>query len=135
MQSLQSPNACIGASARTCFWGLAAAVCKFLGLNVPRWTGDDEHPGQHLSAEIAVSPVADSRSWRIARRQPKESRRGQYALPPRVTHSTAGWKQKAVLLKEESIFRATERLRWGNDRTDFSDLMQALLDGWLQTQE
>jgi hypothetical protein len=47
--------------------------------------------------------------------------------------STPGWKQKAVLLKEESINRAHERLRRRGDRTDFSDLMQALLERWLAT--
>jgi hypothetical protein len=51
--------------------------------------------------------------------------------PPRGKRSTAGWKQKAVLLKIESVQRATERLRRRNDRTDFSDLMQALLEAWL----
>jgi hypothetical protein len=45
--------------------------------------------------------------------------------------SAAGWKQKAVLLKEE----AQERLRRRGDKTDFSDLMQALLEGWLATLE
>jgi hypothetical protein len=64
----------------------------------------------------------------------------QIALPmkpeaPRGKRSTAGWKQKAVLLKEESIARAVERLKRRNDRTDFSDLMQALLEAWLQTPE
>jgi aryl carrier-like protein len=44
-----------------------------------------------------------------------------------------GWRQKAVLLAEESILRATERLKRRGDRTDFSDLMQALLEAWLQT--
>jgi hypothetical protein len=53
--------------------------------------------------------------------------------PPKGKRSTAGWRQKAVLLKEESILRATERLRRRNDRTDFSDLMQALLEAWLDT--
>jgi hypothetical protein len=49
--------------------------------------------------------------------------------------STPGWKQKAVLLKEESINHAQERLRRRGDKTDFSDLMQALLDAWLATPE
>ena len=40
-------------------------------------------------------------------------------------------KQKSVLLKEESIQRARERLRRSGDRMDFSDLMQALLETWL----
>jgi hypothetical protein len=49
-------------------------------------------------------------------------------------HCRAG-DRKAVLLKEESIERATERMKRRNRRTDFSDLMQALLDAWLQTLE
>jgi len=55
--------------------------------------------------------------------------------PPRGERSTAGWKQKAVLLREESILRATDRLKRRGDRTDFSDLMQALLEAWLQMAE
>jgi hypothetical protein len=55
--------------------------------------------------------------------------------PPKGKRSSAGWRQKAVLLREESILRATERLKRRNDRTDFSDLMQALLEAWLDTPE
>ena len=63
---------------------------------------------------------------------------GQVALPlkpepPRGKRSTAGWKQKAVLLKEVSIEEAQARLKRRGDRTDFSDLMQALLEAWLDT--
>jgi hypothetical protein len=39
-------------------------------------------------------------------------------------------KQKSVLLKEESIQRAMERLRRSGDRLDFSDLRQAPLEMW-----
>jgi hypothetical protein len=46
---------------------------------------------------------------------------------------TAGWQAKQVLLKEESIQRATERLKARHDRTDFSDLVQALLEASLET--
>jgi len=49
--------------------------------------------------------------------------------------STPGWKQKSVLLKEESVRGAQERLRKRGDSTDFSDLMQALLEAWLITPE
>lgn len=49
--------------------------------------------------------------------------------------SRPGWRQKSVLLKEESIQRASERLKRRGDRTDFSDLMQALLEAWLKTAE
>jgi hypothetical protein len=55
--------------------------------------------------------------------------------PPRESgkRSTPGWKQKSVLLKEESVYRATERLKRRGDKTDFSDLVQALLDAWLDS--
>jgi hypothetical protein len=54
---------------------------------------------------------------------------------PSGKRSTPGWKQKSVLLKEESVHRATEKLKRRRDRTDFSDLMQALLDQWLNVPE
>jgi hypothetical protein len=38
----------------------------------------------------------------------------------------AGWKQKFVLLKEQTVHLANERLLRRADRTDFSDLMPAL---------
>jgi hypothetical protein len=59
----------------------------------------------------------------------------QKAAPPQGKRSTPGWRQKAVLLKEESVDQALERLKRRSDRTDFSDLMQALLEAWLQTAE
>lgn len=43
--------------------------------------------------------------------------------------------QKGVFLKKETIERAAERLKRRNDKTDFSDLVQALLEAWLQTPE
>ena len=49
--------------------------------------------------------------------------------------STPGWKPKQVLLREESIARAQEKIKARGDKTDFSDLMQALLEAWLQTPE
>ena len=49
--------------------------------------------------------------------------------------SMPGWKPKQVLLKEETIALASERLRTRGDRTDFSDLMQALLEAWLEVPE
>ena len=52
---------------------------------------------------------------------------------PLGKRSTPGWKQKSVLLKEESIAQATARLARRGDKTDFSDLMQALLEAWLST--
>jgi hypothetical protein len=37
--------------------------------------------------------------------------------------------------KEESILRASERLKRRGDRANFSDLMQALLEAWLAAPE
>ncbi len=64
-----------------------------------------ERPGKYAAALAAVH-------------QP-QSPPAQIALPlkpepPRGKRSTAGWKQKAVLLKEESIQKATERLKLRN---------------------
>jgi hypothetical protein len=65
---------------------------------------------------------------------------GQIALPmkpeaPRGKRSREGWRQKQVLLNSESVERATIRLKRRPDKTDFSDLMQFLLDAWLATPE
>jgi hypothetical protein len=85
-----------------------------------------EKPGKYAAALAAINQL--------------EAKPPPVLLPakdplPTGKRSTAGWKQKAVLLKEESIARATERLRARSDKTDFSDLMQALLEAWLQTPE
>jgi hypothetical protein len=82
-------------------------------------------PGKYAAALAAIN-------------HPNPQQRPTVFLPekppaPAGKRSTAGWKQKAVLLKEESIRHAAERLKRRNDRTDFSDLMQALLEAWLQT--
>ena len=45
------------------------------------------------------------------------------------------FKPKGTYLKKESIARAEERLKRRGDDTDFSDLLQALLDAWLSTPE
>src|SRR4051794_20716013 len=47
---------------------------------------------------------------------------------PSCKRSTPGWKQKAVLLKEETVTLAQRKLHARGDKTDFSDLMQALLE-------
>lgn len=49
--------------------------------------------------------------------------------------SAVGWRQKSVLLKEENVSRAQERLKRRGDKTDFSDLMQAILGAWLASPE
>jgi hypothetical protein len=60
-----------------------------------------DKPGKYAAALAAIS-------------QPKETRK-HIALPmkpepPRGKRSTAGWKQKAVLLKETSIEEASVRV-------------------------
>jgi hypothetical protein len=55
--------------------------------------------------------------------------------PPKGKRSREGWRQKQVLLNAASVDHANARLRNRGDKTDFSDLMQALLDAWLATPE
>ena len=55
--------------------------------------------------------------------------------PPVGKRSDPAYIQKGVLLKKESIARASEKLKRRHDRTDFSDLMQAMLDAWLNGPE
>ena len=83
-----------------------------------------DKPGKYAAALAAINVPEESRAHVALPLKPE---------PPRGKRSTAGWKQKAVLLKEESVARASERLKKRNDRTDFSDLMQALLEAWLDT--
>jgi hypothetical protein len=45
----------------------------------------------------------------------------------------AAYRQKAVLLKTESVAKAERRLVEMQTDNDFSELMQALLDEWLAT--
>lgn len=52
------------------------------------------------------------------------------AKPVGKRRNTA-FRQKAVLLKEESIAAAEKRLQEMQSGNDFSELMQALLDQWL----
>jgi hypothetical protein len=54
---------------------------------------------------------------------------------PSGNRGTPGWKQKAVFLKEESIDRAAARLKQQGDKTDFPNVMQALVEAWPQTPE
>lgn len=48
---------------------------------------------------------------------------------------TPARKAKGLASAPAACGRALERLKRRNDRTDFSDLMQALLEAWLQTPE
>ena len=54
---------------------------------------------------------------------------------PSGKRNRLGWKQKSVLLIEERVQTANERLNERGDGTDYSDLMQALLDPWLNSSE
>ena len=84
-----------------------------------------DKPGKYAAALAALNQPA----------QPVQLTLPQKPEAPRGKRSSIEWRQKAVLLREESILRATERLKRRNDRTDFSDLMQALLEAWLDTPE
>lgn len=61
-------------------------------------------------------------------------RGGELSLPSRQLtgkRSSADYRQKSVLLKVVSIDQAEQLLRKNHKGTDFSELMQALLDKWL----
>lgn len=78
-----------------------------------------------------------------------EVRREQQAKPPTVLpalipvkppapagkRSDPDYTQKGVFLKKATIARAVERLKRRGDKTDFSDLTQALMEAWLSTPE
>jgi hypothetical protein len=48
---------------------------------------------------------------------------------------TLPYTQKGAFLKKETIRLANERLSRRPDKTDFSDLLQALLEAWLAAPE
>jgi hypothetical protein len=54
---------------------------------------------------------------------------------PAGKRSTPGWKQKAVLLREETVTLTQRKLQARGDKTDCSDLMEALLEAWLGAPE
>lgn len=77
-----------------------------------------------------------------------EVRQEQEASPPTVfpviptkppapagKRSDPDYIQKGVFLKKVTIARAVERLDRRGDKTDFSDLTQALIEAWLSTPE
>jgi hypothetical protein len=54
--------------------GLAAALLWFLGFNVPRWTGDNEHPGSTYSRRapfLTVNAGDDALAGWVALKEPK----------------------------------------------------------------
>lgn len=55
--------------------------------------------------------------------------------PPAGKRRDPAYIQKGVFLKKDSIAAANARLAERDDRTDFSDLVQALLEAWLATAE
>jgi hypothetical protein len=83
-----------------------------------------DKPGKYAAALAAINHPGE---------QPPAVLLPMKAPIPLGKRSTPGWKQKSVLLKEESVAQATARLARRGDRTDFSDLMQALLEAWLGT--
>ena len=54
---------------------------------------------------------------------------------PRGKRSDPDWKQYSVLLKKESHKQASLLLRDKYEGIDISDLMQALLEQWLATEQ
>jgi hypothetical protein len=54
---------------------------------------------------------------------------------PQGKRSDPDWKQYSILLKKESHKQASLLLRQKYDGTELSDLMQALLEHWLQTEQ
>jgi len=52
---------------------------------------------------------------------------------PAGKRSDPAYTQKGAFLKKETIRLANERLGRRGDKTDFSDLLQALLEAWLAT--
>ncbi len=54
---------------------------------------------------------------------------------PHGKRSDPDWKQYSVLLKKESHKQASLLLRQKYEGIDISDLMQALLEQWLETEQ
>ena len=54
---------------------------------------------------------------------------------PQGKRSNPDWKQYSVLLKKESHKQASLLLRQKYEGIDISDLMQALLEQWLETEQ
>ena len=54
---------------------------------------------------------------------------------PHGKRSDPDWKQYSVLLKKESHKQASLLLRQKYEGIDISDLMQALLEHWLETEQ
>jgi hypothetical protein len=59
----------------------------------------------------------------------------QKDLPPVGKTGRAGWRPRQVLLTVDSIQRAEDRLKRRNDRTDFFDLIQFLLERLLESSD
>jgi hypothetical protein len=85
-----------------------------------------EKDRKYASALAAVNQSPPSESQLLLPPKPEA---------PRGKRSTPGWKPKQALLKEATIACAELKLKFRKDRTDFSDMVQALLEGWLRTSE
>lgn len=85
-----------------------------------------DKPGKYAAALAAISESPPTAPTVLLPTKP---------AVPRGKRITAGWKQKAVLLQEASVEEALQRLKSCGDRTDFSDLMQALLEAWIRAPE
>ena len=89
---------------------------------------DSEKPADKVQA----TPVTTDKAAR--RSKPERARGGELSLPSRQLtgkRSSADFRQKSVLLRVASIDAAESRLKRKHKGTDFSDLMQALLEKWL----
>jgi hypothetical protein len=77
-------------------------------------------------------------------KNPKGQRTSQPIQPAIITpkertltgkRSDPHWKQRSVLLKNDSFDEARDILKRKYNGRDFSELMQALLDQWLNTEK
>jgi len=76
-------------------------------------------------AHQQLEAPAPSTGWRLPVKPPK----------PQGKRSDPDWKQYSVLLKKESHKQASLLLRQKYEGIDISDLMQALLEQWLATEQ
>ena len=94
---------------------MASSKSKFAGLTELR----EHHQKAPDSPPESAQRAGQGASLDLPTRKPTGKR------------SNPEWKQKAVLLRIASCEAAEARLRKHHKGTDFSDLIQALLDQWL----
>lgn len=105
-----------------------AEKSKFAGLAelkdpLPAQAPAEDETAPHTKHERGAESVTRQTGPVLATAPPK----------PAGKRSDPAWKQFSVLLKIKSQEEATERLRKKYKGTDFSELLQALLDQWLRT--